>query len=206
MNITCYECGQPGHTQTNCPCLTTMVRTAAIRADGAEDPEMDPQEEEVLPPDKEGEGEISEHQEEQLDKHMEPQYQWDTEEEEETDDNTVSYRTNAIRIVLDKEEQVSTKVMAVQVKTTVLSKTIEPMYSHRSRHRERQIWPHSDNRTLSGYWEINSVKSHCLLDSGSEGVLLSPKFMGATGTKTFALEQPIALQLACIGSQSIINY
>ena len=49
---------------------------------------MDPQEEEVLPPDKQGEGEISEHQE-QLDEHMEPQYQWDTEEEEETDNNTV---------------------------------------------------------------------------------------------------------------------
>ena len=97
---------------------------------------MDPQEEEVLPPDKEREGEISEHQEEQLDEHMEPQYQWDTEEEEETDDNAVSYRTNAIRIALDKEKQVMTKVMAMQTKTTVLSKIVEPMYSHRSRHRE----------------------------------------------------------------------
>ena len=75
---------------------------------------MDPQDEEVLPPDKEGEGEISEHQEEQLDEHMEiPQYQWDTEEEEETDNNTVSYRTNKIRIALDQEEQVTTKVMAM---------------------------------------------------------------------------------------------
>ena len=74
---------------------------------------MDPQDEEVLPPNKEGEGEISEHQE-QLDKHMEkPQYQWDTEEEEETEDNTVSYRTNVIRIMLDKEEQTTTKIMAV---------------------------------------------------------------------------------------------
>ena len=72
---------------------------------------MDPQEE-VLIPDKEGEGEISEHQEEQLDVQMEPQYQWDTEEEGETDDIAVSYRTNAIRIALDKEEQVMTKVMA----------------------------------------------------------------------------------------------
>ena len=26
------------------------------------------------------------------------------------------------------------------------------------------------------------------------------------GTKTFALEQPIALQLACISSRSMINY
>ena len=58
MNITCYECGQAGHIQTNCPRLM-KVRTAAVRADGTEDPEMDPQEDdEALPPDKEGEGEI----------------------------------------------------------------------------------------------------------------------------------------------------
>ena len=131
MNITCYECGQAGHIQTNCPHLT-KVRTAAIRADGTEDPEMDPQEEdEDLPPDKEGEGENSEHQEGQLDVHMEPQYQWDTEEEEETDDNTISYRTNAIRIVLDTEKQVTANIMAVQTNPMVLSKTVEPMHSHR---------------------------------------------------------------------------
>ena len=66
--------------------------------------------------------------------------------------------------------------------------------------------PPSDNRTLVGYWEINGVKAHCLLDSGSQGVLLSLEFMQATGIKTFALEKPIALQLACIGSRSMINY
>ena len=102
MNVTCYKCGQMGHIWTNCPHLT-KVRTVAIRADSTEDPEMDPQEEdEVLPPDKEGEGDNSEHQEEQLDVHMEPQYQWDTEEEEETDNDAVSYRTNTIRIALDR--------------------------------------------------------------------------------------------------------
>ena len=148
MNITCYECGQAGHIQTNCPCLT-KVRTAAVRADGTEDPEMDPQEEdEVLPPNKEGEGENSEHQEEQLDVHMEPQYQWDTEEEEETDDNAVSYRTNAIRIALDTEKQAMAKIMTAQTNAMVLSKTVEPMYSHRSRHREQPIWPCLDNHTL----------------------------------------------------------
>jgi hypothetical protein len=54
--------------------------------------------------------------------------------------------------------------------------------------------------------EINGVKAHCLLDSVSEGVLLSPEFTRATGMKTFALKQPIALQLACVGSRSTINY
>ena len=50
------------------------------------------------------------------------------------------------------------------------------------------------------------MKAHCLLDSGSERVLLSLEFMRATSIKTFALEKPIALQLACIGSWSMINY
>ena len=176
MNITCYECGQVGHIQTNCSQLT-KVRMAAVRADGTEDPEMDPQEDdEALPPDKEGEGDSSEHQEEQPDVHMEPQYQWDTEEEEETDDNTVSYRTNAIRNELDTERQRMAKIMATQTNTTVLNKTIEPMHSYRSRHREQPIWPHSDNHTLARYWEINCVKVHCLLDSRSERVLLSLEF------------------------------
>ena len=89
------------------------VRTVTVRADGTEDPEMDPQEgDEALPPNKEGEGDSSKHQEEQLDVHMEPQYQWDTEEEEETEDNTVSYRTNSIRIALDIEEPATAKIMA----------------------------------------------------------------------------------------------
>ena len=136
MNVTCYKCGQAGHIQTNCFRLT-KVRTVGVRADGTEDPEMDPQEEDkVLPPDKEGEGDNSEDQEEQLDVHMEPQYQWDTEEEEETDDNAVSYRTNTVRIVLDTERQVMAKIMAARTNAMVLSKTIEPMHSHRSRHRE----------------------------------------------------------------------
>ena len=50
------------------------------------------------------------------------------------------------------------------------------------------------------------MKAHCLLDSGSKGVLLSPEFTQAMGIKTFALEKPIALQLACMGSRSMINY
>ena len=124
MNITCYECGQAGHIRTNCPHLM-KVRTVTVRADGTEDLEMDPQEEdEVLPPNKEGEGDSSEHQEEQLDVPMEPQYQWDIEEEEETDDNTVSYRTNAIRITLDTEKQAMAKIMAMRTNTMVLIKPL----------------------------------------------------------------------------------
>ena len=113
MGVICYKCGQLGHIQTSCPCLTTKVRTAAIRTDGTVDPFLDPQDEEVLPPDQEGEGENSEHQE-PIDEHIEtPQYQWDTEEEEETEDNTVTNRANMIRITLYENEHATTKIMAM---------------------------------------------------------------------------------------------
>ena len=78
---------------------------------------------------------------------------------------------------MDTEELATAKIMAVRTNTIVLNKTVEPMHSHRSRHREQPIQLHSDNRALMGYWEINSVKVHCLLDSGSKGVLLSLEFM-----------------------------
>ena len=36
--------------------------------------------------------------------------------------------------------------------------------------------------------------------------MISPDFTQAMGLVTFKLEQPIALQLACIGSKSTVNY
>ena len=36
--------------------------------------------------------------------------------------------------------------------------------------------------------------------------MISPDYAQATGIKTFKLEQPSGLQLACMGSQSTINY
>src|SRR6266481_3902010 len=41
---------------------------------------------------------------------------------------------------------------------------------------------------------------------GCEGVMISPDFTRAMGLVTFKLEQPIALQLACVSSKSKVNY
>src|SRR6266481_6142897 len=35
---------------------------------------------------------------------------------------------------------------------------------------------HNSNQTLSGYWEVNGTRAHCLLDSGCEGVMISPNY------------------------------
>jgi Zinc knuckle len=203
---TCFKCGKPGHIRANCPKLKQGLRTAATRQDDDADPEMDPADDPDLLIEGEGEPKDEGQNDELIADEWEPekaQYQFD-DEEDAMDDNTVTYQTSAIRIALD--DVAIMKVMAVRSKTTAPNSAAEPMYHHWSKHRMRPDRPHHENRTLSGYWEINGMKAHYLLDSRSEGVLLSPEFTHATGVKTFALELPIALQLACVSSRSTINY
>ena len=50
------------------------------------------------------------------------------------------------------------------------------------------------------------MKAHCLLDSGCKGIMISLAYTQATGIRTFKLEQPVGLQLTCMGSKSTINY
>ena len=82
------------------------------------------------------------------------------------------------------------------------------MYDHRAHKRmgARPKRSRESNQTLSGYWEVNGMRAHCLLDSGCEGIMISPDFTRATGIVTKKLENPVALQLACVGSKSTISY
>ena len=70
----------------------------------------------------------------------------------------------------------------------------------------RPTWSRTDSETLSGYWDINGVKVHCLLSSGCEGVMISPEFIHTMGIVPIELKPPIGLQLTCMGSNSTINY
>ena len=81
------------------------------------------------------------------------------------------------------------------------SSGVLPLHDHRA-HKHTGMQPtrsHTNSKTLLGYWDINGVRAHCLLDSGCEGVMISPDFIHATGIVPIKLEQPIGLQLACVG-------
>ena len=88
--------------------------------------------------------------------------------------HTVTYRSSAIRIALDSSEKATAKVRAMWTRTVDLNKAMEPMHCPRTRYQEQPKWVHSETHTLVGYWELNGVKAHCLLDSESKGILLSP--------------------------------
>jgi len=159
----CFECGQTGHLQASCPHLKQNVRNAAIRANSIGVPEKETPTEDPHPQDKEGEGkEQTGNTPKETGAEMPgewgpelSQYGWDEEEEEEMDNRTITYRSNAIRIVSD--EHTATKIMAACARMTASNKVEEPMYHHRSKYRSRPERPQSENSTLSGYWEINGV-------------------------------------------------
>jgi hypothetical protein len=50
------------------------------------------------------------------------------------------------------------------------------------------------------------MKVYCLLNSGCEGTMMSLSFTRATKLYVVSLEQLINLQLAIVGSYSIVNY
>ena len=65
---------------------------------------------------------------------------------------------------------------------------------------------HNDNQPISVLWEIGRIQAHCLIDSGCEGIMISPNFIRAAKIEPFLLDKPIGIQLAVTGSKSVINY
>ncbi len=56
------------------------------------------------------------------------------------------------------------------------------------------------------YIYINGLDALVSLDSGSTGDSISPDFARICGARTYELENPVTLQLGCVGSRSRINY
>ena len=92
--------------------------------------------------------------------------------------------------------------------SATVNKLEEPVYDHRARIKERSrpLRKCNDNQSISVFWEIGGVKAHCLIDSGCEGIMISPSSIRAAKIKPFLLDKPIGIQLAVTGSKSIINY
>ena len=96
----------------------------------------------------------------------------------------------------------------VQIASAIVNKLEEPVYDHRTKIKERSrpLQKHNDNQPISVFWEIGGTKAHCLIDSGCEGIMISPNFIRAAKIEPFPLDKPIGIQSAVTGSKSVINY
>jgi hypothetical protein len=70
----------------------------------------------------------------------------------------------------------------------------------------RPVTDPEDVTCLAAYIDINGVPAYTLFDSGSSADSISPDFVRAAHVNTFKLEQPLVLQLGCVGSKGKINY
>jgi hypothetical protein len=64
----------------------------------------------------------------------------------------------------------------------------------------------AETMCLTAYIEINGVKAFTLFDAGSTTDSVSPDFTRVARLHVKTLEQPVTLQLGCVGSRSKINY
>ena len=195
--LKCYECGQKGHMWPQCPKLRNWC-IAAVREDNLEeivgiikgnleeDTKSNVSEEEEIPPKEEENLNESSSEDEEM-------YLWDEHE----------YRANYIHFISNKSTE-----QQVQIASAAVDKLEEPVYDHRTRIKERSrpLWKCNDNQPISVFWEIGGIKAHCLIDSRSEGIMISPNFIRAAKIKPFPLDKPIGIQLAVTGSKSVINY
>ena len=62
------------------------------------------------------------------------------------------------------------------------------------------------NQPILVFWEVGGIKAHCLINSGCEGIMISPSFIRVAKIEPFPLENTIGIQLAVTGSKSGINY
>ena len=76
----------------------------------------------------------------------------------------------------------------------------------RARTGRRPLLKRPEQACITAYVAINGLKAHVLFDSGSTTDSLSPDFVRVANIKPFELEDPVVLQLGCVGSRSRINY
>ncbi|KZV59657.1 hypothetical protein PENSPDRAFT_595041 [Peniophora sp. CONT] len=61
-------------------------------------------------------------------------------------------------------------------------------------------------RSLRCYVNVNGLKCLALFDSGSTTTCIAPAVADVAKIRTFPLNNPVTLQLGCVGSRSKINY
>ena len=197
--LKCYECGQKGHMRPQCPKLRNQ-HIAAVRKDDSE--EIAKNIEGNLEED--ATSEVSE--EEEILKREENLNENSGEDEELYSWDELKYKANYVRYVRFISNKSTEQQMWVA--SAMVDKLEEPVYDHRTRigERSRQLWKHNDNQPISVFWEIGSIKAHCLIDSGCKGIMIPPNFIRAAKIDLFPLDIPIGLQLVVTGSKSVINY
>lgn len=70
----------------------------------------------------------------------------------------------------------------------------------------RPVRVNGEGLCLAAYVKINGIQAYTLFDSGSTTDAVTPDFTRVAKLPTYTLDDPVTLQLGCIGSRSKINF
>jgi hypothetical protein len=70
----------------------------------------------------------------------------------------------------------------------------------------RPVHVNGEGLCLAAYVTINGIQAYTLFDSGSTTDAVTPDFTRVAKLPTYTLDDPVTLQLGCIGSRSKINF
>ena len=74
------------------------------------------------------------------------------------------------------------------------------VHIHKEQMRTCPVVTKEARQCLTAYITVNGVKAYTLFDSGSTPDLMSPDFAWVMKVSTFQLDNPVPIQLGCIGS------
>lgn len=214
---TCYACGQKGHYSSDSKCLKYNARPRMAAIQEADDQEEQPHDDSEQIEDQPDTFRLVVEDDEDDEDQEQPLIgeQYLSEEEEYVDEDELEYLTKyededvayirALRVENDDTQQ--QRISSMDDRQSKTADDQVRLALRRSKvSRDRPEIPVEDIRPLVARMKLNGLVAIVLLDTGSTPDAISPDFARVANLKVFALNDPIALQLGCRGSQSKISY
>ncbi|KAG8915734.1 hypothetical protein FRC02_004380 [Tulasnella sp. 418] len=200
--VTCFRCGKKGHFAKECKGAPTRAFLLQMGEEEPDDAQSDIEEQvEVTSETEKAEifaitrGDSSEDEQSENDMGV---YGYRFSEEE--------AQTWAITVVEEDVETTSPiKAMAAKVKTPQTAGDLLFIGNTSRKAPKQPVRDLKSQTPITALIRVGNIDAYALLDSGSNTDVIAGSFVEVTGLKTFNLETPLKLQMACAGSKAPLN-
>ncbi|KIJ39989.1 hypothetical protein M422DRAFT_257307 [Sphaerobolus stellatus SS14] len=211
-SIECYNCGKLGHIKPNCPEPIRACHVGAVHIEDSPTEQVDntnhdingpiddecPTEDEYRNKDYNTQLDLSEDQHSWGSKPS--KFNW-SDDDQPRRVNLVRYSHSMARVAA------AVPIGPANARKAKIAKEGEPLYDHMVKMKTtRPTRSKNDLLMITGYFLVGGTKARCLFDRSCEGIIMSSKFVRATGIHMHKLLEPIGIQQAFQGSRAKLYY